>query len=536
VDLTLDWLQNNDGHPCIEIPTGGGKTIVLAEFCRIVTSHGGKVLVLTHVKELIEQGFKTASVHLPNVGIGVYSAGLKRRELGYPVTFAGIQSMRNKAHLLGHIDVVIIDEAHLLNHKDEGMYRALISSLASTNPQLRVIGLTATPYRMGHGLITDGDALFSEIIRPTSIEELIYKGHLAKLRSKLTGMTYDVSGVKKSGGDFASGELERNVDTDQQNDAIVRETIAIAGERRHWLFFCSGVAHAIHMRDVFRAYGITCECVLGSTPDHERDDIIARYMRGEFICLTNNSVLTTGFDFPDIDLIGLCRPTMSRSLYFQMGGRGLRPKSHTDHCLVLDYAGVVAHHGPITADGDAGQKKSGSGEGEAPVKLCDQCNEIVAAGARVCPTCGYEFPPPEKKELTLHNDDIMRIESKKMEIESWSWCQHMSRNSGRMMLRVSYYGKDLVDPTIHEYLCLRHEGYARAKSERELQSLADKFRINLNPDDDLDALAGVLNSYYPPEGLVYKPDGKFFKIISKSWGPPPEYNNVFGDGDDDIPF
>jgi DNA repair protein RadD len=105
------------------------------------------------------------------------------------------------------------------SHKQEGGYRKLIDDLTSINPALRVIGLTATPYRLGHGYITDQPALFSDIIAPVSIEELIYKGFLAPLRSKLTNHKLSVDGVHKRGGEYIESELQAAVDTDDHNAA-----------------------------------------------------------------------------------------------------------------------------------------------------------------------------------------------------------------------------------------------------------------------------------------------------------------------------
>jgi DNA repair protein RadD len=204
-----------------------------------------RVLMLTHVKELIEQNAEKMRQHWPGAPMGIYSASIGRKDLGEPITFAGIQSVRSKARELGHIDLVIIDECHLVNHKDEGGYRKLLAELKAINPSLRVIGLTATPYRLGHGLITDKPAMFDDLLTPVSIEELVFKGYLSTLRSKITKAKLDVTGVKKRGGEFIESELQAAVDTDDKNQAVVREVVALAGERKAWLFFCAGVKHAL---------------------------------------------------------------------------------------------------------------------------------------------------------------------------------------------------------------------------------------------------------------------------------------------------
>jgi DNA repair protein RadD len=408
IDQLYAWFQaGNAGNPCLVLPTGSGKSHIVAALCKDAVQNWPEtvVLMLTHVKELIEQNAEKMRQHWPGAPLGIYSASIGRKDLGEPITFAGIQSVRNKAKQLGHVDLVIIDECHLVNHKDEGGYRKLLGELKAINPHLRVIGLTATPYRLGHGLITDEPALFDDLLEPVSIEELVFKGYLATLRSKITKAKLDTTGVHKRGGEFIESELQAAVDTKENNERVVREIVELADERKAWLVFCTGVQHAEHIASVLRQNGVMTECVLGETPKKERERIIADFKAGRIRALTNANVLTTGFDYPDIDLIAMLRPTMSASLYVQMAGRGMRVKSHTDHCLVLDFAGVVASHGPITNVQIS--KKSGTGNGEMPVKVCDKCGELVHISIMICPACLHPFPDPEHKKLELHHDDIM---------------------------------------------------------------------------------------------------------------------------------
>ena len=343
IDQLYAWFEaGHHGNPCLVLPTGSGKSHIVAALCKDALQNWPetRVLMLTHVKELIEQNAEKMRLHWPGAPMGIYSASIGKKQLGEPITFAGIQSVRSKARMLGHIDLVIIDECHLVNHKDEGGYRKLLGELKAINPALRVVGLTATPYRLGHGLITDKPALFDDLIEPVSIEELVFKNYLAPLRSKVTKAKLDTSGVHKRGGEFIESELQAAVNTDANNLAVVQEVIELAGERKAWLFFCAGVKHAENVAFVLSTiHGIPAACVTGETPKKEREQILADFKAGRLRALTNANVLTTGFDYPDIDLIAMLRPTMSASLYVQMAGRGMRVKSHTDHCLVLDFAG-----------------------------------------------------------------------------------------------------------------------------------------------------------------------------------------------------
>jgi len=792
IDQLYDWMQNNDGHPCLVLPTGAGKSHVIAELCREAVQNWPetRILMLTHVKELIEQNAAKLRSCWPNAPMGIYSASIGKRQLGEPITFAGIQSIRDKAKRVGHVNLIIIDECfvsgtkistpkgsvdidkvrcgdlvfnargvgsvesiscrsvldtfiveldngqqfectgnhpiftergwkkteelevgegvfsvedmsslwervqtlgedwrqreskvrdaggimgktelllcqvckeiepddfgrtskeenkgdieanqasayqawrkraitsfasfgatscargrvgcgifdqdkcwaperclskllqsghllpgedglhrtrrrnsyesskerhrheegsvscrarvasvsrvkrespvlvfnlqvsghpsyfangiavhncHLVSHKAEGGYRQLIDDLAAINPALRVIGLTATPYRLGHGLITDKPALFDDLLEPVTIEELVRKGHLATLRSKITQARLDVSGVHKRGGEYVEAELQAAVDTEQNNAAVVDEVIRLAGDRRSWLFFCAGVQHAQHIRDVLADRGIASACVTGATPKSERARIVADFRAGRIKALTNANVLTTGFDAPNTDLIVMLRPTMSASLYVQMAGRGMRVKDHTDHCLVLDFAGVVSQHGPITAV-EPPRKRVGGGD--APVKVCPNCDELVHPSVMECPCCGHVWERQEKT-WRLHSDDIMGLDASRMTVTDWTWRAQTSRTSGKEMLVVTYYGA-LSDPPITEYLTVKHDGMAGARALRTLAEMAGRGGVaeRLRGDMMLTEAAAILNDAARPVAIEYKKDGKFHRVTRRMW-------------------
>jgi DNA repair protein RadD len=235
-------------------------------------------------------------------------------------------------------------------------------------------------------------------------------------------------------------------------------------------------------------------------------------------------VLTTGFDYPDIDLIAMLRPIMSASLYVQMAGRGMRVKSHTDHCLVLDFAGVVEMHGPIVAVQPP--KKGGDGDGEAPVKVCDNCDELVHISAKECPACGHPFPPPEEKKLKLHHDDIMGMEGKDFEVTGWSWRRHISKASGNLMLACTYYGS-LSDKPITEYFPVLNDGYAGQMALQKLMAIAEKSGADLTEirilkdTEALDYIVIQMGKSKHPNAIEYRMDGKFFKVVRRTWDETP---------------
>lgn len=519
IDQLYDWMRANEGDPCLVLPTGAGKSHIVAALCKDALQNWPEtqILMMTHVKELIEQNAAKMREHWKGAPMGIYSASIGKRQLGEPITFAGIQSIRNKSQQIGHIDLCIIDECHLVNHKEEGGYRLLIDELRKINPAMRVVGLTATPYRLGHGLITDKPALFDGLIEPVTVEELIYKGHLSLLQSKQTQAKLSTEGVHKRGGEFIESELQAAVDTKENNQGVVSEVIARAGDRKAWLFFCAGVKHAEHVRDELIDKGIAAACVTGKTSKTERARLIAEFKAGKLRALTNANVLTTGFDYPDIDLIAMLRPTMSAALYVQMAGRGLRVKSHTDHCLVLDFAGCVGTHGPIT--NVRPPRKGEKREGDAPVKPCPECHELLHISVMTCSSCGYQFPPAEKKPLQLHDDDIMGISGTELDVESWHWWKHTSRTSGKEMLKVTYYGA-LSDAPVTEYLTIMHEGISGQRALAVAATICRSAGVPLQHEDDetIDDLAKRLTVFgKPPKQIEYKRDGKFYRVIRRQW-------------------
>ena len=525
IDQLYAWFEaGNNGNPCVVMPTGSGKSHIVAALCRDAIQNWPEtaVLMLTHVKELIEQNAEKMQQYWPNAPMGIYSAGMRQKKLGNPITFGGIQSLRDKASDIGHVDLVIIDEAHLVNHKDTGGYRKLVRDLKQINPALRVVGLTATPYRLGHGMITDQPAIFSDLLEPVGIEELITDKFLMPLRSKHTKTNLDTTEVHRKGGEFIESELQAAVDTDDNNTNVVNETIALAGNRKAWLFFCTGVRHAERVAQLLNSKGILSGCILGTTPKKEREMIIAEFKAGKLRAITNANVLTTGFDYPDIDLIAMLRPTLSPGLYVQMAGRGMRPKSHTDHCLVLDFAGVVATHGPLTAVQPP--RKAGEGNGVAPVKFCEKCNELCHPSALFCPACGHPFPLPPAPKLKLRNDDIMGLSGVDMTVTAWKWRKHVSRTSGKEMLSCTYYGV-LSDKPVTEYLTILHEGYAGEKAIQQLFTMARNSGVNLSDIQSraiesverLDSWSEIMSNAKPPAIINYKLDGKFYRVIERKW-------------------
>jgi len=341
-----DYFESNTGNPLVIMPTASGKSIVIGDFIRGVLSDypGQRILMLTHVKELIEQNYDKLKAIWSEAPCGIYSASLKRRDTQDAITFAGIQSVYQRAEDLGHYDLILVDECHLIPVSGMGRYRSFLSATQEINPAVKVVGFTATPYRLRSGLLTEGeDRIFTDVaIDLSSGEEMlkmIEEGYLAPLVSKSMNTAFDIENVHIRGGEFIPSELQEIMGDAGNTHAALEEVVRYGTERRSWLIFCSGVRHAENVTRLLKdQYNIRAELITGQTPIKERERIIEQYKTGVIQALANCDVLTTGFDAPETDMLVFLRPTQSTGLFVQMCGRGMRPAEKTKRtvwCSIL---------------------------------------------------------------------------------------------------------------------------------------------------------------------------------------------------------
>jgi len=452
VEAVYDHLRRRDDHPCVVIPTAGGKTPVMASICRdAVGQWDGRVLILAHVKELLEQAVEKLHAMAPDLWhrIGVYSAGLKSRDTDHPIIVAGIQSVYRRAAELDAFDLICIDEAHMLPPDGEGMYRTFLADAKVVNPNIRLIGLTATPYRMTTGTICAPDHLLNHVCYEVGVRKA------------------DTSNLHIRGGEFIAGEVEALMDDDSLVRSACREIVDHTREKHSVLIFASGVQHALHVQRVLGEMGQECGFVCGETLPFERAETLARFKEGRLKYLVNVNVLTTGFDAPNIDCVALLRPTMSPGLYYQMVGRGFRLDPSKTDCLVLDFGGNILRHGPVDALQIEGRA---SGNGEAPAKECPECQAVIHAAYATCPECGHEFPPPER-ERHDHQASTAGILSGEVteteyDVSEVYYSVHHKRDAPPehpRTMRVDY--RCGFNDYHSEWVCPEHTGYARGKFE-----------------------------------------------------------------------
>ncbi len=522
VDALFDYVSTQTGGGIAVLPTGAGKSVVIAEFARRAAADFPelRVLVLAHSKELLVQNAQKLADVWKGCPIGVYSAGLRSKQIRSQVLVAGVQSIYDKAYQLQTPrapDLVIIDECHLLSPKSNTMYRRLLSDLRTINPRLALIGLSATPWRLDSGPLTGGDdPIFTGIAYNVGILELVEKGWLCPLVSKATVTKLDTSGVALRGGDFVVGELQRAVDIDSTTQAAVDEIIQFGRDRTAWLAFCAGVDHAYHVRDAIRSRGYTCETVTGDTPAVERADILAKFKSGAIRAVTNANVLTTGVDIPSIDLLAFLRPTKSSALYLQMAGRAMRlsPETGKRDALCLDFARVIQTHGPVDQVRMKDRKK---GEGPAPVKECPACEEHVFASARVCPCCGHEFPPPEELarfESTASFLNVMsneapapKVAPEWIEVTSVSYRVWPAKPGKPPTLRVDYRCGLISHPV---WVALEHDGYARQKGVAWWRQASGQKHTPATISMAMEQLSLLRQ----PSHIQVRPNGKFVDVLA----------------------
>lgn len=483
VNALFTYFQNNKGNPLIGLPTGTGKSYVIALFLQSVYRlyPNQRIMMLTHVKELIDQNFKELKKCWPQAPAGIYSAGLNKRDHDNPITFAGIQSVFRRSNLFGHIDLVIIDESHLVGEKQNGMYLSFMEELRKVNPYLKVIGLTATPYRAKTGILTDGglfDAFAFDLTSMEGFNRLLDEGYLCPLVPKKTKTEYDLTGIRITAGDYNSKDLEERVDQEDLTRAIVSEMMQYREDRNSWLVFASGVDHAEHVTAEIKSHGVTAECV-HSKMKGNRDRILEAAKLGKIQALVNYGVLTTGFNNPRTDMIAMLRATRSPGLWVQMLGRGTRPCPEVgkENCLVLDFGGNTLRLGPINDPVIPRKKGEGGRPGTTPVRVCPKCQTYCHTVVKTCPECGFEFPV--NQPLQYHASDAELIRKKAVMVEEF-------KVTDMNFVRHKKVGKpDSVKVNYHcglrrfvSWLCFEHDGFARHSARQwwiDNQQSADRI-------------------------------------------------------------
>ncbi len=462
------YLRTRKDNPLVVIPTAGGKTPVMAEIAReSVERWGGVVLILTHVAELLEQTAARVMTLAPSLPVGIYSAGMGQRDIGYAVTLATIQSVWQKAEAIGHVDLVLVDEAHMIpkDGEDEGMFRTFLAGLHAINPKMRAVGLTGTPFRTKGGLIcgtVESGAIFQEIAYEIGVDTLTTRGFLSPIvveAGPKGEVQIDVEGIKVRAGDFVQTDMEFVMGAERVVSACCLDIAERTKNRRSVLLFAAGVEHGKRVAQTLsERHGLECGFVSAATPKGERAELIQRFCDGDLKYLCNVQVLTTGFDSPRIDCVGLLRPTMSPGLYVQMVGRGLRIAEGKTDCLVLDYVKNTIRHGFLHAVREGNGKRSRDPE----ARSCPGCFLVMPRERERCPRCSRDLP---RIRLSTDPDEFGAL------VDEVVYSVHEKRGSGGpMTMRVEYHlaGNSGSHPRrVSEWLCFDHAPGSRARRRAE---------------------------------------------------------------------
>lgn len=487
------YTNGGKGNSLLLYPTGTGKSIIIAEIVRRMCTKwtGTRVMMLTHVKELIEQNYEKLTTIWPTAPAGIYSAGAGRKDTMFPITFGGVQSVVKDPSQFGKIDLLIIDECHRIPPTKNTSYQRVIQFLKKVNPNLIILGLTATPYRMGSGKLIDGDMFDHVLVDATSFEAFnwfVDQGYLCSLSPFSTETQIDLTGVKKQGGDFQQKDLQKATDKEEITHNAVCEMVHAAKEqgRKHWLVFATGTDHVDNIVTEIQEQGYSAVGVHSKMPAKQRDENIQLFLDKKVTALVNMGVLTTGFDAPFLDLLAILRATDSPSLWVQILGRGTRTDyaegydlttqqgrldaimySDKPDCLVLDFAANATRLGPINDPVIPKKKKKGGGD--APIRICDSCGFNMHPSIRTCPKCGKEFPPETKFSSSASSEELIAKVKKSAPPPEVHYFKvdrmFFARKGGRA-------GKpDFLDISYHCGLrkfsmpfCLEHEGFASKKA------------------------------------------------------------------------
>ena len=484
------YFNKFKGNPLVLMPTGTGKSVVIGDFSRscLFAYPRTRIMCVTHVETLIAQNYAKFLQVWPTAPAGIYSAGLERRDTLQQVIFAGIQSVYQRPEVFGHIDILIVDEAHLIGPNAEAMYQKFIKALKARNPHLKVIGFTATGWRMGFGELVGG-GIFTDIAidmtTPEAWNWFVDMGYLAPLTTKKTDFHLEANGVKLTAGEYNLGELEKAVDKEHLTRMVVEEMLAKAHDRNQWMIFATGKKHCDHVAAMLAEYGE--EALSIHSGKHNANELVKEYCAGNARIAVSMNKLTTGVDAPGIDFIGNLRHTKSSAMWVQMLGRGTRPlyeegydlstvegrlaamaaSMKPEGCLVADFARNIETLGPINDPVIPPRvKKRAGGKGSAPPPVqvaCPACMTYCSANALVCPNCTYEFPIKVNHDRHASTAEVM-VRAKAQEeprveivpVAHVTYAIHYRRNSGKPpSIRVSYYAPGMMRK-YEEYVCFEH--------------------------------------------------------------------------------
>lgn len=516
VQAIFGYFKDETGSPICVIPTAGGKSLCMAEFMKRANDFypGTRFLVLSHVALLLTQNSEELLNQWPGAHITFFSDSLGQKELDGEIVFATIQSIYKKAYDFREPpDIILLDECHTLSPDNDSMYRRFFSDMKVINPFIKIVGFSATPFRAGYGMLHTGkNALFTHIAYEIGIAELIARGHLTPIITPGSGTVtkMDTTGVRMNGGDYVQSQLAKKVDDAALTKACVDELMAYGHDRKKWIVFCVDITHCEHVCEEIKSRGIDAEMVHSKMDGADCARAIDRFKNGNARCMVNVAILTTGANFPAIDLLALMRPTKSPVLYVQTVGRAMRKFPGKENALLLDFGGVVEELGPIDQVRVPEKKE---GDGEAPTKICpgefpngNKCYATLHAATMKCPHCAYVFPDPGLNlDVTASDAAVLssQLAPKTVAVSRVAYFRHKKEGKPDS-LRIEYLcGLE----TYRDWWHFEHGQYPREKACREWRANAG----TAPPNTITEALSRI-NELRMPAHISVKKIGKYHQV------------------------
>ncbi len=561
VDSTIRFFQKRRDPAVIVLPTGAGKSLVIAEMARIAK---GRVLVLAHVKELVEQNHSKYESY--GLEAGIYSAGLGKKESKQKVIFGSIQSVaRADDDFFDDFTILIIDECHRVGLDADSQYASVIKKMKLKNGGLCILGLTATPYRLGLGWIfnyaSDGELktkeerFFKRCIYELPLTYMIRNKFLTPpVKINIPVTCYDFSELTEHNKNYTMAQVEEILNQQRRlTPLIIKNIIDITKSynRQGVMIFSSTVKHATEIME-YLPEG-EARMVIGDTELSERDQIVEDFKNKKFKYLVNVSVLTTGFDAPHVDVIAILRPTESVSLYQQIIGRGLRLDEGKKDCFILDYTGIdLDIYSPEIND------KRPDKESEAVLVTCPDCGfennfwgrtncdgEVIEHYGRKCrggfqdpdtyeiTPCGYLFRYKLCPECSTKNDvtareckecgGVLIDADSKLKQAKLSKHAHILKpdtiemkervdRNGNPFLEIKYY--DLDAEYLSEFHYLNNPTAIKKFNINFLRSHMRRPELDLELTTIHDAIR-ARPLYRMPAYVIARKQGKFWKITEK---------------------
>lgn len=505
------WTSGKGSRPVIVAPCGSGKSAIIAGFCEQTIKQWPeiRILIVTDSKEIVSQNEKELKRYWPNAPTGIFSAGLKKRELESQITFAGIQSIYKRMfEFYPPFSVICIDEAHAVSRESDTMYGELIKNALLANPDCGIWGTTGTPYRLDQGIIWEGkNAIFDGCAHEIKIKYLIDNNYLCPIISKGGLKRIDLTGVKIQAGEYNQTDLAMAADNPEIIKSAVDEIITYGSDRKSWMIFCAGVKHAQNVLLEIKSRGIEAGIVTGEMDNYTRDTVIRNFRDGKIKAIISVNVLTKGVNIPECDLIALLTATRSTAKYVQMAGRGLRIAPGKENCLLLDMANNVMTHGELD---NLNPKKirNVSLKYEAPVKECPDCKTIIHSAIKVCYICGYKYPesePTVNHGYVAYDGAVLtdQIKPKWLDVTDVTYSRHQKEGKPDSVKVTFSTTGGLTFPM---WLAIEHKGYATTKALQYIGAVG-------GTETTVDSILKVCQYYKKPKKILIRKNGKFYDIL-----------------------